>query len=724
MTTKKGDAMKKLIITIVTCFAALWAVTAAEAAIVVGRISHVEGDIYRYMDVDDSWVATQLQSPAGTEDVIATGPDSRADIRFPNGMLVRLDENAEIEILELEEELGAFVLSAGLARFYNRSGSGKLVIETARGTATVATGSVMDMRADGRNIVISAVTGEGTFQSVQNGLERLEVLSGSTSLEFREESLVAGTGPINWNWNAWCGAREGAWAQNRLVRSDYLPDSMQEYAYEIEPYGSWNRVYYRGYYYWAWKPHYVAAGWSPYTSGYWYDWHGSPVWMDHNPWGWVTHHHGHWIAMNGSWLWTPYVHVSPVPGVTVVGFNIAFGRTYRSHWHPGRVRWISHNDYIGWFPLAPWETYYGYRGWGPGTVLVHGGPGISLSINLSQHKHIDHAIIIPNRHLHRKGPVEVNDYNTVKIANINKRIIVKDYKPLLTAERERARMHRVVKSGPGIKAAGRTTWSQFDKKKTRAGEMVRQTRPEKKDVRVTRTQQVVPKERTVQGSMQRSSEKEVTKKQTKVVERNRKYTAARTAQRKVSKIEQRGPRAQIQKQENPLQRKNLTARVSPEKAVEKKTVRLEQQVPVPKIQKQVKPLQRKNLTARVPSPQRSRVAREGRVQKQTRESPQAGTKTGSRSKVVQNNTAAAGRNDTGKGKKVQREVTTQAQRQAALNDRKFPVSREREEKKTPQQKVRNENNASERNGFQERNGTGQTGSRNWFSTSMNNRRVQ
>ena len=694
--TTKGDAMKKLIITIVAFFAALWAVTAAEAAIVVGRISHVEGDIYRYMDVDDSWVATQLQSPAGIEDVLATGPESRAEIRFPNGMLVRLDENAEIEILELEDELGVFVLSAGLARFYNRSGSGKLVIETARGTATVAPGSVMDMRADGRNMVISAVTGEGTFQSVQNGVERLEVISGSTSLEFREESLVAGTGPINWNWDAWCDARERAWGQNRLVRSDYLPDSMQEYAYEIEPYGSWNRIYYRGYYYWAWKPHYVAVGWSPYTSGYWYDWHGSPVWMDHNPWGWVTHHHGHWIAMNGSWLWTPYVHVSPVSGVTVVGFNITFGKTYRSHWHPGRVRWISHNDYIGWFPLAPWETYYGYRGWGTGTVLVHGEPGFSLSINLSQHRHVDHAIIIPNRHLHRKGPVVVNNYNTVKITNINKRIIIKDYKPLLTAERKRARMHTVVKFGPGIKAAGRNTWPQFDKKKTRAGEMVRLTRPEKKDERLTRTQQVVLKERTVQISVQRSSEKAVTKKQIKVVERNRKYTAARTAQREDPKVEQRFPRAKIQRQENPLQRKNLTARV--------------------------------------PSPQRIRAAREDRVEKQTRESPQANVKTGSRSKVAQKNTAAAGRNDTGKGKKVRREVTTRPQRQAALNDagakrtdlrndRKSPVSREQEKGKKPQQKLRNENNASDRKRFQERNGTRQTGNRNWFSTSMNNRRV-
>jgi hypothetical protein len=478
--------MKKLIIIIVAVFTALWIGSAAEAAIIVGRISHVEGEIYRYMDVDESWVATQLQSPAGTEDVLATGPGSRAEIMFPNGLLLRLDENTEIEILELDDDLGVFILSSGMARFYNRNGSGTLAIETVRGTAKVAPGSVMDMRADGSSVVVSAVTGETTFQSVQNGEDRLEVITGSTSIEFREESIAAGTGPISWNWDKWCAAREGVWAQNRLVRSEYLPESMQEYASEIEPYGSWSRVYYRGYYYWAWRPSYVAVGWSPYTTGYWYDWHGAPVWMDQNPWGWVTHHHGHWIDMNGAWMWTPYVHVSHDPGVTVVGFNITFGKTYRSYWHPGRVRWISHNDYTGWFPLAPWETYYGYRRWGPGTVLVNGGPGFSLSINLSQHRYVNHAVIIPNRHMYTKGPVVVNNYNNVRITNINKTVIVKDYKPLITAERERARTHGAAKPGGGKNAARNAVGVQPERQETRAGEIARQDRPEKREDRFMR----------------------------------------------------------------------------------------------------------------------------------------------------------------------------------------------------------------------------------------------
>ena len=724
--------MKKLIIILGIFLVALWAGSTLEAAIVVGRISHIEGEIYRYMDVDNSWAATQLQSPAGIEDVLATGTDSRAEIIFPNGMLVRLDEKTEIEILELEDDLGVLVLSSGLARFYNRSGSGELLIETARGTATIGPGSVLDMQADSRSVTVSSVAGTGTFQSVQNGVERLEIISGATSLEFREETLVAGGGPLRLSWDMWCAAREEVWARNRLVRSEYLPESMQEYAYEIEPYGSWKRVYYRGYYYWAWKPHFTAVGWSPYSTGYWYDWHGSPVWMDHNSWGWITHHHGHWISLNGSWLWTPYVHVSHVPGVTVVGFNITFGRTYRPQWHPGRVRWISHNDYIGWFPLAPWETYYGYRRWGPGSYLVHDRPGISISINLSKHKHIDHAVIIPKQHLHKKGPVVVNNYNTVKIMNINNRVIVKDYKPILTVERERARAHKALKSAPGRNGARRNVSAQHDRKKT-GKEMTRQARSEKRDEHVSRSQRVVQKERKVHGAVPRGRVQPVEKAPTKVAELEGQYRSAKSTQRKVAGIEKRVHRSKNQDKEQSLRRKIFRAKASPEKSVEKKA---EQRPSEPKIQNQAKPVQRKSFGARFTSTQkRSRVTHTNGKQVQRREILPANSRTASRSKLASKNTTAAKRSDTKNGEQVLRHVTMQTQRKAARigkeatrpglrNDRKTAVARDREVKKPAQQSARKENNAGKRNGFREGNGQRQKGTRSWFSTSMNNRGMQ
>ncbi len=668
-------------------FSAIWIGSAVDAAITVGRISNVEGQIYRYMDVDDSWVATSQQSPAGTQDVLLTGDASKAEIAFPNDQLVRLDENTEIEILKLDDEIGEFILHSGLARFYNRSSAGKLLIETARGTATVEPGSAIDVLADKKSVTVSAVYGEAIFRSYQDGAETVEVISGSTSLEFQEKYIIAGIGPIDRKWDRWCADREGVLAQNRMVRSEYLPESMQEYAYAMEPNGRWQRIYYSGYYYWAWKPHSVDVGWSPYTTGYWDDWHGSPVWIDYNPWGWATHHHGHWLNMYGAWMWTPYVHVSNVPGVTAIGFNISFGRTYRSHWHPGRVRWIAYNDNVGWMPLAPRETYYGYRKWGPRTVVMERGASLSININLSSHRYINHAVIIPKNHLYQRKHGVINNYNTVRIKNVNKTTIVKNYKPLRTSERERDQKH-TVKAGRVRNAVRGAAIVQPERKKINTGEAVRL---ERGDDRAIQTRRDAQKETTVQASRQKGSRNKVVAQKTNAI--RKRETGNREIQEKVVSSGQRVRERNVEKQEKPLQRSSTAASVS------------------------------------APG---TEVTTKDRNQARTRESRQVKVETSSRNKVVAEKTAATIKRDTVARQKIPQEKP-QPQRQAALNEerakktgqkknRKYSVNDKQEENKTEQQISRNENSSREKNVFQERDTDRQGSGRERVSASLNNRR--
>jgi len=436
--------MKNYIIILLLVFSAVLGGSAADAAIIVGRISHTEGQIYRYMDVDESWVEVAQQSPAGTEDILLTGDDSRAEVTFPNNMVVRLDEDTEIEIKKLDEDAGGFLLHNGLARFYNLGAGNVLTVETVRGTLKVRPGTVVDMQIGGQAVTIASVDGAAAFYSYYNNEEKVDVISGTTSLTFRQDSTVASGSPFSLDWDRWCAEREGVWAGNRMARSEHLPEALQEYSYAMEPYGRWQRVYYRGYYYWAWSPYSIAVGWSPYTSGYWYDWHGSPVWIDDHPWGWVTHHYGYWMDLQGIWMWTPYVHVSHVPGVTVIGLDITFGKQFRPHWHPGRVRWISHYDYIGWLPLAPWETYYGSRKWGPRSVVVRDGINFSININLANQRYIDHAVIIPKRYLYDRRHGAGGRSDRAGIHNVRKDTLLKDYRPLLTAEGH----HREHTAGP------------------------------------------------------------------------------------------------------------------------------------------------------------------------------------------------------------------------------------------------------------------------------------
>ena len=699
--------MKKNILFLLVLFSAMWAGSVVDAAIIVGRISHIEGEIYRYMDVNESWVATSLQSPVGRQDVLATGDNSRAEFAFPDNQLMRLDENTEVEILNLEYDIAEFTLQSGLARFYNRSSAGKMIVETARGTAKVGPGSAIDVQVDEQAVTVSAVRGEATFHSYDDGVEKIEALSGSTSLEFLEKSIVAGVGPIDRKWDNWCADREGLWNRNNLVRSEHLPESMQEYAYAMEPYGRWQRIYYRGYYYWAWKPHSVAVGWSPYTTGYWQDWHGSPVWIDHNPWGWVTHHHGNWINMHGAWLWTPYVHVSHVAGVTVIGFNIRFGKRYRSHWHPGRVRWIAYNDNIGWLPLAPWETYYGYRKWGPRTVAMRGGTYLSININLSSHRHIDHAVIIPKRHLYNRKPGAINNYNTVKIKNINKTVIVKNYKPLQTAERLRDRKYstkvtrtRTEVTRTGTKVAGiRDTEKRIEIQRERnaekAREVIRSGNHERKRARSIRIQHNMPKERAVTGKYEKGSRRTVEKKHSGAIKNDRTAVLDKAARVRGGRPEQTIRGRTVTKSERTIVKKRIAADNKPRKSVAKED--------------------------------RSRKRGNGAGQAQVETSRKRIVKQKSKTAEVRKNGADAERQMKGDSHLSQRQVERKQNSEKNVskeNNGKYKANKEPEEANRERKTVRSAQNSRERNISREKRGYGQRSGRDWNVTSLDSRRFR
>ncbi|MCX7015887.1 MAG: hypothetical protein NTW86_25585 [Candidatus Sumerlaeota bacterium] len=100
----------------------------------------------------------------------------------------------------------------------------------------------------------------------------------------------------------------------------------------LAPYGTWvdDATYGR-----CWIPGGVAAGWRPYTQGYWaytdYGW----TWVSDEPWGWAAFHYGWWVydPYWGAWKW--------IPGTV---------------WAPAWVVFRANDDHIGWAPCPP--RYY------------------------------------------------------------------------------------------------------------------------------------------------------------------------------------------------------------------------------------------------------------------------------------------------------------------------------------------------------------------------------
>ena len=68
----------------------------------VGRISMINGDVSVKRGDSGEWVAGIVNAPLMTDDHIATGPNSRAEVQFDSSNVLRLGSNAEIGLAQVE----------------------------------------------------------------------------------------------------------------------------------------------------------------------------------------------------------------------------------------------------------------------------------------------------------------------------------------------------------------------------------------------------------------------------------------------------------------------------------------------------------------------------------------------------------------------------------------------------------------------------------------------
>jgi len=97
----------------------------------------------------------------------------------------------------------------------------------------------------------------------------------------------------------------------------------------------------------CWYPAYVSSDWRPYCEGYWMWTDQGWYWASDEQWAWATYHYGRWVQdPYYGWLW--------VPG---------------TEWAPSWVSWRESDDYVGWAPLPPDDSF------GPsGYVVVNDPP--------------------------------------------------------------------------------------------------------------------------------------------------------------------------------------------------------------------------------------------------------------------------------------------------------------------------------------------------------------
>jgi len=388
-----------------------------ESAMVVGRVYDIEGDLLRYVPSEKDWVAVVKDAPFGTEDTLFSGSQGMAELIVPNGTWIRIGNSTQIQFITLDTDMSEIDVASGVARFYNKSSNTVLKTTSPFGYVLAYPGTVFDFYVGDDSVEVLPVSGNVSFIHLATNA-KYEVSAGSPSILADERQVSSGEGTVDPDWDQWNKIREDFWAAKTRVRgrsAEYLPPSLQDESYSLEENGRWERVPYEGTGRWFWRPTIVAAGWSPFTVGRWTDWYGDQTWIPAEPFGYVTHHYGNWVYVGNYWYWAPPV-VSVRVGVPLL--DVGF------YWYPGRVSWIHTGTYVGWVPLAPFETYYCYRPWGgPHAVVVNNINITRININVRNYAYINRAIVVNQNNFYT-----VNNYRNVRVVNINRTTIINNYR--------------------------------------------------------------------------------------------------------------------------------------------------------------------------------------------------------------------------------------------------------------------------------------------------------
>ena len=376
-----------------------------EEAILVGRISYIEGTLLRYVPEEDDWAAIVKDTPFGAGDALYSDKDAKAEFILPNNTWVRIGGDTQIQFIVLKRDITEIDVASSVARFYNRSSDALIRAVTPFGYVIAPEGTSFEINVGNESVEVEALEGRIFFVD-ETTKTRYEVIAGSSSIVANTRRVTSGDGYEDFRWDAWNMKRDRLWANRLGIKREsvkHLPVWLYNDAYALEAHGLWGRVYYDGAYRYFWRPAHVRVGWAPFTFGRWTMWHGDNTWIPYEPFGYVTHHYGHWVFLDGFWYWAP-------PAVRIR----AHARRPWIHtgfaWYPGKVAWINFGVYLGWVPLAPGEPYYCNRRWGPRAIVAKDVHPSRTHLHINRYRNSNRAVIIRRNNFYGAG-----DYRNISI---------------------------------------------------------------------------------------------------------------------------------------------------------------------------------------------------------------------------------------------------------------------------------------------------------------------
>jgi len=295
------------------------------------RMSYVNGDVFIQRAGDMGYEEGTVNLPIVEKDQLGT-QDGRAEVHFGNRNYLRIDRFTQLDFAALPKQ-GNDNISIHLL-------SGNVYLRV----SYMEREKEFEVHTPDASYYILDV-GLYRFSVQENQQTEVKVLEGAVEAAGEEgsilieenEAVIAANGRFASGPSAGFASYEddfADWNRNRdtlitrYASTNYLPEELNDYEYELSYHGRW--VYERPYGH-VWVPNVYESSWRPYWNGRWI-WY--PVigwtWVSYEPWGWCVSHYGRWHWRMGlGWYWIP-----------------------TARWGPAWVHWYHGYDYYGWCPLS------------------------------------------------------------------------------------------------------------------------------------------------------------------------------------------------------------------------------------------------------------------------------------------------------------------------------------------------------------------------------------
>ncbi|MBS0446345.1 MAG: hypothetical protein JSR59_10395 [Proteobacteria bacterium] len=309
----------------------------------VARVSDLNGQIWIYTPDAGEWVAGTVNQPLTTGDRIATDASARAEVRVGSTAL-RLDASSELEVVQLDDSQVALQLHSGslAARVRSAEAARELGVTTPEGhfrfdqpgryRIDIAANNASDL---------TVYSGQATYERDRVALPVTPGQHAQFWIDAQQVAQYALSAPVQDDFAAWANERDAS--DDRYAAPSYVSPEMTGVE-DLGRYGTWEQTADDGP---VWTPTTVAAGWTPYSTGYWsfvrpWGW----TWIDASPWGFAPFHYGRWLWARNRWCWAPGRYVArPVYAPALVA------------WVGGGVSVGIGGPAVGWFPLGPRDVY-------------------------------------------------------------------------------------------------------------------------------------------------------------------------------------------------------------------------------------------------------------------------------------------------------------------------------------------------------------------------------